>query len=396
MFNKDNFIKMLRAQINVNGHILGVAVGGGMAAKYSIMGGADFILALSSGKFRQMGRSSLASYLCYSNSNEIVMDFASRELLPIIQETPIIFGLNANDPTIHVYEYIADIKKRGFAGINNFPSVGFIDGQFYEALEEEGITFENEVEAIRLANFMGLFTIAFVFDEIQAEKMARAGADIVCAQFGLTRGGMLGAKKSISLENAKIMADKIFKACDKVSTNIIKMIYGGPASTPIDMQYMYNNTACMGYMGGSVFERIPCESAILNTIKAFKGFPNLDNNLKILNGNSRNYDYVEYVKTYINENYMKNVRLSDLALVAHISSSYLSTLFKKNMGCSFSEYLVKFRINKAAEIMKTEKILLFEVAQMVGYYDYAQFSKMFKKYKGVSPKEFSKANINTN
>lgn len=398
MLDRDSILRMLRAQININGHIIGVAAGGGMTAKYTVMGGADFILALSAGKFRQMGRSSLASFLCYSNSNEIVMDFASKELLPIIQETPVLFGLNANDPTIHLYEYIAEIKKKGFAGINNFPSVGLIDGKFFEAIEEEGITFDNEVEAIRIANFMGLFTVAFVFSEEQAEKMAKAGADVVCAHLGLTRGGMLGAKKVFSLEHAKLMADKVFQACDEFSSNIIKMIYGGPASTPIDMHYMYDNTNCMGYIGGSSFERIPAERAILNTTRAFKSFGSFDSNdimVKILNGSSRNYDYVEYVKTYINENYMKEIRLSDLALVAHISSSYLSTIFKKEVGCSFSEYLVKFRINKATEIIKDERLSLLEVAQIVGYNDYAQFSKMFKKYKEVSPKEFAKSNINT-
>ena len=398
MLDRDGILRMLRAQININGHIIGVAAGSGMTAKYTVMGGADFILALSAGKFRQMGRSSLASFLCYSNSNEIVMDFATRELLPIIQQTPVLFGLNANDPTIHLYEYIAEIKRKGFAGINNFPSVGLIDGKFLEAIEEEGITYVNEVEAIRIANFLGLFTVAFVFNDKQAQLMAKAGADVVCAHFGLTGGGMLGAKKVFSLEHAKLMADKIFEACDRTSPDIIKMIYGGPASTPFDMHYLYENTHCMGYIGGSTFERIPVEKAILDTTRTFKSFGSLQQSdimVKILNGISRNYDYVEYVKSYINDNYMKYIRLSDLAMVANISGSYLSTIFKESVGCSFTEYLVKFRINKAADIMKEERLPLAEVARMVGYNDYAQFSKMFKKYKGVAPKEFSESNINT-
>lgn len=398
MLDRDNILKMLRAQININGHIIGVAAGGGMTAKYTVMGGADFILALSAGKFRQMGRSSLASFLCYSNSNEVVMEYASRELLPIIQETPVLFGLNANDPTIHLYEYIAEIKKKGFAGINNFPSVGLIDGKFLEAIEQEGITFDNEVEAIRIANFMGLFTVAFAFNEEQADKMARAGADVVCAHFGLTSGGMLGAKKAFSLEHAKLVADRIFSVCDKISGSIIKMIYGGPARSPADMHYLYQNTDCMGYIGGSSFERIPMESAILSTTRAFKTYGSFNSNDimgKILNGSGRNYDYVEYVRTYVAENYMKSIRLSELALVAHISVSYLSTIFKRDVGCSFSEYLVKFRVNKAAEIIKEERIPLKDVARMVGYGDYAQFSKMFRKYKGKYPREFSEYYINT-
>jgi predicted TIM-barrel enzyme/AraC-like DNA-binding protein len=398
MQDKDSIIRMLRAQIKVNGHIIGVAAGAGITAKYTVMGGADFILALSAGKFRQMGRSSLASYLCYSNSNEVVMEFATRELLPIIQKTPILFGLNANDPTVHLYEYIAEIKKRGFAGINNFPSVGMMDGQFLEALEEEGVSYDVEVEAMRFANYMGLFTVAFVFNEEQAEKMARVGADVICAHLGLTTGGMLGAKNVFSLEHAKLLTDKVFKVCDAISPDFIKMIYGGPASTPFDMHFMYNNTACMGYIGGSSFERIPVENAILNTTRAFKNFGSFDQNdimVKILNRSSKNYDYVKFVKNYIAKNYMKEIRLSDLALVAHISSSYLSTIIKKELGYSFSEYLVRFRIDKAAEIIKQEKLTLQEVAQIVGYSDYAQFSKMFKKYKKVAPKEFAKSNIDT-
>jgi predicted TIM-barrel enzyme len=118
-----------------------------------------------------------------------------------------------------------------------------MDGQFLEALEEEGISYDAEVEAIRFANYMGLFTVAFVFDEGQAEKMAGAGADVICAHLGLTTGGMLGAKKGFSLEHAKLLTDQVFKACDKVSPDFIKMIYGGPASTPFDMHFMYNNTA---------------------------------------------------------------------------------------------------------------------------------------------------------
>jgi YesN/AraC family two-component response regulator len=154
----------------------------------------------------------------------------------------------------------------------------------------------------------------------------------------------------------------------------------------------------MGYIGGSSFERIPVENAILNTTRAFKNFGSFDQNdimVKILNRSSKNYDYVKFVKNYIAKNYMKEIRLSDLALVAHISSSYLSTIIKKELGYSFSEYLVRFRIDKAAEIIKQEKLTLQEVAQIVGYSDYAQFSKMFKKYKKVAPKEFAKSNIDT-
>jgi AraC-like DNA-binding protein len=228
--------------------------------------------------------------------------------------------------------------------------------------------------------------------------MIEAKADVICAHFGFTTGGMMGAKKSFSIEHAKIVADKIFSACENADYDPIKLVYGGPAGTPIDMQYLYDNTACTGYIGGSAIERIPAERAIMETTGAFKstgGFSQNEYLMKVLDRNRNSYDCVRFVKKYIHEQYSDDIRLRDLALLSHVSYSYLSTLFKKEVGCSFSEYLVKYRINKAAEIMCTEKLPLVSVAMMVGYNDYPQFSKMFKKYKGMSPRAYRSANINT-
>lgn len=386
-----SIIQQLRAQININGHILGVATGSGLTVKYTVMGGADLILALSAGKFRQMGRSSLASFLCYSNSNETVMNFATKELLPLLPGAPVLFGLHANDPMIHLYDYINKIKQYGFAGINNFPTVGLIDGQFREALEEDGQTFEKEVEAIKIARFLDLFTIAFVFDTAQARAMLEAGADVICAHLGLTTGGMLGAKKGLSLELSREKAEEIFQVCDEVRPDVIRMVYGGPIKTPLDVHYFIEHTSCQGFIGGSSFERIPSERAILHTTKAFKTFGSFDEKdamVRVLSGKARNYDYVNYVKEHIEKNFHKPVYLRDLALAAHISESYLSGLFKKETGVSFTEYLVRFRIGKACEILRNENTPIVEVARMAGYPDYAHFSRIFKKYQGVSPKNY--------
>ncbi|MHC1772917.1 MAG: phosphoenolpyruvate hydrolase family protein [Flexilinea sp.] len=395
---REEILKELLAQIRVNGHIIGTVAGSGMTAKYTAMGGADLILALSAGKSRLMGRSSYASYLCYANSNQIVMDLGTRELLPIISGKPILFGLNACDPFISLYDYIMTIKNNGFSGIVNFPTVCLFDGQFREALEEEGNSYEKEIEAIHIANFLDLFTIAFVNNEEQARKMTEAGADIICVHFGLTKGGYMGAKKYLTLEKASLLADKIFQTCEEIRPDVIKMVYGGPVTTPIDMHFIYQNTACMGYIGGSTFDRIPTEEAIFNTTKAFKSNDGIDDHFmtKIVKGNWNRYDYVQFVKKYISENYMnRKLYLSDLALVAHISVSYLSTKFKQEVGCSFTKYLVRFRIEKAKDILSQEPIPLKKVADMVGYNDYAQFSKMFKKYVGVPPSVFAESNINT-
>lgn len=391
MVSRKEILKRLWAQINVNGHIIGTVAGSGMTAKYEVMGGADLLLALSAGRFRIMGRSSFASYLCYGESNEIVMNMGCNELLPIIQDTPVLFGLFANDPMIHLYDYIQEIRASGFSGVVNYPTMGLIDGQFGEALQEEGNTYEREVEAIRLAHYFDLFTVAFVVNGEQARQMTEAGADIICAHLGLTKGGFLGAKKYISINDARKISDEIFDACDSVRDDVIKMIYAGPANTPLDMQYMYQNTKCQGYIGGSTFDRIPTERAILNTTRAFKSYGDFDANnpmMRMLDGNWNSGEYVEFVKKYVEEHYMNEIQLRDLAAVAHVSGSYLSVKFKKEVGCSFTEYLVRFRINKAKELFEHRFTSCKEVASMVGYADYTQFSKIFKKYTGKSPTEY--------
>jgi len=235
MLRRDNILNMLNAQININGHIIGASLGSGMTAKYAVMGGVDFVLALSAGKYRDMGRSSHASYFCYGNNNEIVMEMGTRELLPIIHDIPVFFGLFAGDPFISIYDYLKAIHEKGFAGVTNFPTVSLIDGVFREALEEEGNTYDKEVEAIKLAHYMDLFTVAFVTDVEQTEQMLEAGADVICVHLGLTKGGFLGAKRNLSLDEARRISEKIFSLCNTHKSKAIKMIYAGPANTPIDM-----------------------------------------------------------------------------------------------------------------------------------------------------------------
>ena len=393
--DRETIRKTLHAQINVNGHIIGAALGSGMTAKYVAMGGVDFIMALSAGKYRITGRSSYASYLCYGNSNDIVMELGTRELLPIIKNIPILFGILASDPEINLYEYIKEIKMSGFSGIVNFPTLALIDGKFREALEEEGTSFEKEIEAIKLANYFDLFTVAFVTTEDEAIRMIDAGADAICVHLGLTKGGFLGAKRSLSLYDAHRMAEDIFKVCESKNKEIIRMIYSGPASTPIDMRYMYQNTSCQGYIGGSTFERIPIERAIHNTTKAFKSYGEFNSEdlfVKAIDGNLNTADYTEMAKRYIEEHYMEVIQLRDLALVAHISPTYYSIRFKKDTGMSFTEYLIWFRLNKARKFLKNGKNSCKEIAIAVGYTDYVQFTKIFKKYIGVSPEIYRKQN----
>lgn len=380
-------------------YIIGLATGTGVSTKHAVKGGVDVILALNSGRFRQMGISSLAGYLPVSNSNQLVMEFGSREIIPMADDIPVIFGLCATDPLIDLDKYIEEIKLIGFAGINNCPSVGMIDGQFGEALKEDNISYDKEVEAIRIAHEKGMFTIAFVFNEVQAKQMLHVGADVICAHLGFTKGGLLGAKKVLTLFEGTKLAQDIFEVCDKSDNEtVIKMVYGGAVHTPSDLKYMYDNTSTMGYIGGSSLERIPLEESMPALIKQFKttGQKDADEYLmKMLDKVKRDYDYVGFVKEYIGKNYMESISLSELAQVSHVSRPYLSKKFKEEIGCTFQEYLISYRMNKAKKVIRQGEFRLVEVAYMVGYKDYPHFSKEFKRQFGVPPSEYRKNYIKT-
>ncbi|WP_407267962.1 phosphoenolpyruvate hydrolase family protein [Radiobacillus sp. PE A8.2] len=398
MNEKERVREFLDHRYKIQGNLIGVAAGSGMTGKYAERGGADFILALSSGRFRQMGVSSLAGFLAYQNNNELVMDFAHRELIPIVKNIPIFFGLFPSDPTIELDSYIDMIKDKGFAGVNNYPSVGLVDGDFRQALEEDGTTYDSEVEAIRIANQKGLFTVAFVFDEDQAMQMMDAGADVICVHLGFTEGGFLGAKKIISLQEAKKKAVQIFNTCNQKNANIMKMIYGGPVTSPIDVSYMYEDTDIIGYIGGSVFERIPSEQTLTEITKSFKQTNDFHYDElieRIMRGIGGQQNYIDFIKKYIRLHYMEDITIHELAHILNLSRTYLSTLFKQELGISFTQYLINFRMNRAIEILKTKDLPLHIVAEMVGYPNYTNFSKIFKKYKGVSPRKYIETNIKT-
>lgn len=352
-FEKDQIIKQLKKQIKINRHIIGVAAGSGLTAKYAEEGGADLILALSSGLFRQKGLSSLAAYLSFVNSNDTVMEFGLKELLPRINKIPVIFGLMATDPSIHLEKFIQQVKEKGFAGINNYPTVGLIDGKYREALEEQGISYKQEVESISIANKFGLLTVAFVFNKEQAIQMVDAGADVVCVHLGLTTGGKLGSKHIQSLQSAKILAQEIFDVVTERNPDIIKMVYGGPVNKPVDVQFIYDGTNIDGYIGGSVFERIPAEQVVLQVTESFKKTNEVKYDElieKIISGFTTTDDYIDFIKRYISLHYKDEISLNEISEILHVSRSYLSTLFKKNVGVSFTDYLIDFRLNRALEI----------------------------------------------
>ncbi|MDT2674436.1 phosphoenolpyruvate hydrolase family protein [Enterococcus dongliensis] len=390
-------LKKLRRQIYEEKYLLGVATATGMSAANAKNGGADIILALNSGKFRQMGRSSLGGYLPFANSNDLVRNFSTRELLPILENFPVLFGVNATDPLMNVKELLRYISESGFSGVVNYPTVSLIDGQFREALEENKINFSQEIQFIAEAKKFGLFTMGFVTNNQEAEIMDQIRPDILCIHLGLTEGGNLGAKKMRSFETMLATIQDICTLLNSRKSTSIIMVYGGPINDLTEVRYVYNKfSEIKGYIGGSTFERINSEQILSSQIRSFKDATHTQHNnltIQILEGIEKYYDYIDFVKKYISENYSTPIYINELAEFTNLSPSYLSDLFKKKIGVSFTEYLIKFRLNKAIELMNSTDLKLVEIANLVGYPDYAQFNKIFKKYMKKSPKKYKQTNI---
>lgn len=275
MINRLEIRKRLAKSIEQNKPIIGVAVGSGLSAKQAVEGGADLLLVLNAGRFRTIGVSSLGCMMPFANSNEMVMNFGTQEIIPRIKDKPIIFGVCATDPTINQDKLLDQIISNGFSGVNNFPSVGLIDGIFRRALEENHLGFEKEIELMEKAVKRGLFTVGFVFDEKQAQQMAQIKVDVICAHLGWTSGGDKGVKKRLNLQDAIHLTNKIFKVANSINPAAFNMFYGGPINDPEQAMHFYNNTPAVGYIGGSSFERIPTEVSIKETTGRFKNFSKL-------------------------------------------------------------------------------------------------------------------------
>lgn len=271
-YSRVDILENLNNCINDRKPIIGVATGSGRTARHAEKGKADLILVLNAGHFRLMGLSSIAGMMPYENSNARVLEFGGSEITTIIKKTPVMFGLCATDPTIDISDFIDKIVCSGFSGINNFPTVGLIDGQYREALEEQGLGYDHEVNAIKIAHEKNIFTIAFVFDEQQAVKMSEAGADVICVHLGFTVGGTVTMKNFRTMDESVKLTNGIFKKVQALRPEIIKMVYGGHISTPMEAEEFYALTGVDGYIGGSSFERIPTENIITEITEQFKTY----------------------------------------------------------------------------------------------------------------------------
>lgn len=250
--------------------IVGGGAGTGISAKSEEAGGIDLIIVYNSGRYRMAGRASSAGLLAYGNANAIVKEMAG-EILPVCKTTPVIAGVNGTDPFVIMPVFLRELKELGFSGVQNFPTVGIIDGTFRVSLEETGINFSSEVDMIRQAHELDLLTTPYVFDADQATEMAKAGADIIVPHMGVTTGGSIGATTSKSLEKSVKLIDEWAEAARKVRKDIIIIAHGGPIATPEDVAYILEHSAhCNGFYGASSVERLPVETAIKSNIEAFK------------------------------------------------------------------------------------------------------------------------------
>lgn len=270
MITREEALKRLQAEIKANKPIIGAGAGTGLSAKCSEAGGTDLIIIYNSGRYRMAGRGSLAGLLPYGDANAIVMEMAG-EVLPVINSAPVLAGVCGTDPFRLMPVFLRQLKESGFTGVQNFPTVGLIDGNFRANLEETGMGYDKEVEMIRLAHEIGLLTAPYVFDEEQAEKMARAGADILVPHIGLTTSGSIGAKTAVTLDEAVARVQAMHDAAKKINPDIIVLCHGGPIATPEDAAYVLKHTTgVVGFFGASSMERLPTETAITENMRQFK------------------------------------------------------------------------------------------------------------------------------
>lgn len=266
---RSTVLARLRSKIARGEPIVGAGAGTGISGKCAAAGGADLIVIYNSGRFRMAGHGSLSGLMPYGDANAIVMDMA-REVLPVTPDVPVLAGVCGTDPFRLMDVFLADVKRAGFSGVQNFPTVGLIDGLFRQNLEETGMSYAKEVDMIAMARDMDLVTTPYVFDEQDAVAMARAGADILVAHMGLTTKGMIGAKTTRTLEACVDDIQRIHDAAMSVRSDVLVICHGGPISEPDDARFILDRTkGIVGFYGASSMERLPTEVAITERVSEF-------------------------------------------------------------------------------------------------------------------------------
>ncbi len=268
--SRQEMLNRLNAQVAAGKPIVGCGAGTGISAKMAEAGGADMIIIYNSGRYRMAGRGSLAGLLAYGDANGIVVEMAA-EVLPVVKNTPVLAGVNGTDPFRLFPVFLKQLKDIGFSGVQNFPTVGLIDGDFRANLEATGMGYDKEIEVIALAHEMDLFTSPYVFDTNQAKAMAKAGADQLVAHMGLTTAGSIGAAVALTLDEAVARAMEIAEAGRSVRKDILVIAHGGPFDEPENVgKALLRMPGVQGFFGASSIERLPTERAIRGQVETFK------------------------------------------------------------------------------------------------------------------------------
>ncbi|MFC9590228.1 phosphoenolpyruvate hydrolase family protein [Streptomyces sp. NPDC056944] len=268
--SRQDVLDRLRAQVAAGRPIVGAGAGTGLSAKCAEAGGVDLLIIYNSGRYRMAGRGSLAGLLPYGDANAIVQDMA-REVLPVVRDTPVLAGVCGTDPFRRMDLFLDELKAMGFAGVQNFPTVGLYDGTFRVNLEETGMGYGLEVDMVRAAHERDLLTAPYVFDPEQAADMAAAGADVLVPHVGLTTKGAIGAGTAMTLDQAAAAVQEMHDAAKRVNPDVLVLCHGGPIAEPEDARYVLEHTSgVVGFFGASSIERLPTERAITEQTRAFK------------------------------------------------------------------------------------------------------------------------------
>jgi predicted TIM-barrel enzyme len=264
----------LQATLDRGEPIIAAGAGTGISAKFIEKGGADLIIIYNSGRFRMAGHGSTCGLMAYGDANQVAMDIGEYEVLPIVEETPVICGVHATDPRRRMWHWLGRVKEMGFSGVNNFPTHTIVDGHFRGVLEETGMSVQKEFEMVALARRMDLFTIVYVAKPEEATAMAEAGADAIIAHVGTTTGGSIGVKGAVVTMDEAVQRTKgIIAAASQVRKDIYFLSHGGPISAPDDAAYVNTHTDCVGFVGASSLERLGVEQSLIDITKRFKKIP---------------------------------------------------------------------------------------------------------------------------
>lgn len=269
LFSRHEILERLRAKVAQGKPIVGGGAGTGISAKMSEAGGIDLLVIYNSGRFRMAGRGSLSGMMPYGDANAIVMEM-SREVLPVVSKTPVLAGVCGTDPFRIMKLFLQEVDRAGFSGVQNFPTVGLIDGTFRTGLEETGMGYGLEVDLIQTASSMGMLTTPYCFNPDEAAAMAKAGADILIPHMGLTTKGTIGASTAVTLEQSAKAVQAMHDAAKRVKPDILVLCHGGPIADPEDAQYILDHTeGIVGFYGASSMERLPVEPAIRGQVEKF-------------------------------------------------------------------------------------------------------------------------------